>query len=232
MAIIRTSPILSAVSGALAGIVFAQGKRGTVARIRPYKKPQRSVALLEQQSLYANVARAWQTLTSEQRDAWRALAVDLPTTNRLGVTSAPSGFQTFVSVNLFSRGMSSFVPSDPPRRGSLLILEDLSVLFREAGSYRVTVTVANSSEPTAIQISGSRSFSTALPKFPKRFRVVHQEVLLMNVVETYEIFAEWSATFGPMAANEAFAVRVQLLDPADMIFPLPPITQAGNVIPT
>ena len=232
MAIIRTSPILSAVSGAIGGVVFAKGKRGTVARQRPRHTPRRSAVLLEQQALYANIVRAWQSLSPEQREAWRALALDFPTTNRLGVTSAPSGFQTFVSVNLFSRGMSSFVPSNPPRRGSLLTLVDVSVLFREAGSYRVTVTVTGSDEPTAVQISGSRAFSKAVPKFPKRFRIVHQQALLLDPVETFEIFAGWVDVFGAMEADEAFAVTVQLLDPADMIFPLPLLTRAANVLPT
>lgn len=230
MAIIRTSPILSAISGAIGGVVFAQGKNGTVARIRPRHTPRRSPVLLKQQALYANIVRAWPALSPQQRDAWRALAVDFPTTNRLGLTAPPSGFQTFVSVNLHSRGMSSFVPSNPPRQASPLALDDVSTLFRLAGSYQVTISVTGSAEQTAVQISGSRSFSKTVPKFPKRFRIIHQEVILLDPVETFEIFAAWSAIFGPMKDEEAFAVRVKLLDPADMIFPLPPLTRTGNVL--
>ena len=231
MAIIRTSPILSAVSGAIGGVVFAKGKRGTVARLRPRHTPRRSAALLHQQALYANIVRAWPALTPQQRDAWRALALDFPATNRLGITSAPSGFQTFLSTNLHSLRQSGVLRRTPPLNDPITLNIPFTISFTLFGPYDILFEQLDTFPSLRLQVWGSRHLSKTDPRSPPDFRIIHEATFPAPVFFPIEVFDAWVATFGEMQFEERFSIRVRYYAPAFQIAPQPPTLQTSAVLP-
>lgn len=227
MAIIRPSAIVAAISGSVGGVTFVNSRRGLIARHRPAHTASHSASLLERQAVFDTTTRAWRDLTPEQRESWRTLAIDQPTTNRLGLTSPITGFQSYLSSSLLQSSFTGIPLSAPPRRDSLLTLDAVTTNFIVGGLHTVTVESSNSFDPTAVQIMGARTFSTAIPKFFHRFRVVHVQTITITDSHKFQISAGWNAVFGQLVVGEAYAVRVRLLDIADMLKPTPAISQVG-----
>ena len=231
MAIIRTSSIVAGISGSVGGQTFVNSRNGVVARIRPHRRPSPSGVLLTQQALFANLTRAWRTTTAEDRDAWRALALDNPKTNRVGQTSQPSGFQFFLEVNLNRVRSGSSITLSPPE----LILQNvdipIEVTFQAPATYDILFTLANKGIGTKVQISGSRSGSTIVPKFSRGWRIVHEQTLPFTSFFTADVFNAWVAAFGAMEPGEAFALRIIFYSPFFDILPRAPIEFTGNVLP-
>ena len=231
MALIRTSPILSAISGAIGGTTFAKGKRGTVARLRPYHSAKKTAKLLAQQALYANVVRAWQALTPEQRDAWRSLARNFPATNRIGLTSPPSGFQAFTSANLHSLRQTGILRQDPPRNDAVSLDIPFTITFELFGPYAILFEQIDTFPSLRLQIWGSRHLSKTDPRSPPDFRIILETTFAAPVFFPVEVFDAWVATFGEMQFQERFSIRVRYYAPGFQISPQSPILQTSAVLP-
>lgn len=232
MALIRTSAIVGSISGSIGGVTFVNARRGVVARHRPNKTKPSSASLLEQQAYFANVTRAWSTLTVEQRSAWNALAVDQPQTNRLGITSAPTGFQIFTRFNLYRLRLNSTLLLDPPENivGYRPVILDL--IFLDNPFYQVRTTIDGAIALEFFLIYGARHFSTVIPAHIANWRLLATGGAAPGPVIGANITSAWLETFGEMELGEAYSVRWQYQNIGFSLAPSAPVIQSGNVDPT
>lgn len=99
MAIIRPGSVVGGISGKLGGLVFVVGRRGTVVRPRPNPVKKETTFSLLSRGRMSTLRQFWSTMTQLQRDAWQTAAVQILTTNALGVSSPMSGFTYFILTN-------------------------------------------------------------------------------------------------------------------------------------
>jgi hypothetical protein len=165
MAIIRTAPLIGAISGNLGGVCFVQSKSGPVIRTRNRRLKQNDKRHYQIRALFQQLRNAWRNLTDNQRTAWRQATISVPNTNRLGLTSTISGYQLFIKTNAWGNYVA---PIDP-----ILILKAPSNLNRRTpwllDSFTITsggakglilLPPAGGGFPFA-QVYGARTFSTA-----------------------------------------------------------------------
>ncbi len=138
MAIIRTGPIVGAISGTVGSVVFVNRKRGAVLRPRPSTVAKSSPFLATARANFHNVRRRWATLTTAQQKSWRTAAALIPHTNRLGAQSPSSGFAFFVKVNLEIIGIAQDTLNDPLPAGKSKNVPNVGATFSEAGTYSIT----------------------------------------------------------------------------------------------
>lgn len=102
MALVKPGPLVTAISGTVGGVTFAQGRRSTIARPTPPPLPNTSTKQLKRQAQAYNVVREWQTLTAEQKAAWEAAGAALTVSNRIGTRAPLSGYSYFRRVNMLN----------------------------------------------------------------------------------------------------------------------------------
>ena len=100
MAIVRTSAIVGAISGALGDSVFRNGRAGLISAKRPAIRARASAAQMLQRAALQQLHGAWNNMSNDQRAAWAAAARSISWPNRLGVSRSPSAWNLFVTVNL------------------------------------------------------------------------------------------------------------------------------------
>ncbi len=96
MAIYRSSALVGSISGALGGVVFVAGAASPTVRHRPRSPGGASPNHAHQQSLFTQIQRTWRGLTTLNQTAFRTLAAQMPTHNRLGQSRPLSPFQFYV----------------------------------------------------------------------------------------------------------------------------------------
>lgn len=207
MAIIRTGPIVSDISGSLGSVVFVAGAASTVARPRPNKLFHSSPSLQRARSFISNVRRTWSTLTALQQDAWRTSASDINSTNALGQSSPMSGFNLFVKVNTELIQSTDPIRLTPPINGVHPVPINPAATFSDAGAYTIS--------------------ADALPGFPNTFWFVYgwpfwtdhdsrdkaRLVYLRTVITpglTVNVKLEWTARFGALRETQRFAAGVAM----------------------
>lgn len=114
MALIKFGGGVAAISGKIAGTVFARNKAGAYAR--NWAKPVNPVtpSQAEVRALFQTASAGWNALSSSERDSWNSAASSLERINRFGETYKPSGRQYFMEImnSLGQAGQATF--TDPP----------------------------------------------------------------------------------------------------------------------
>lgn len=118
MALIKTSALVSAISGTVGGNVFSRNRGGNY--VRKWAKGVASntpTQAVQRQSLTA-VAQFYRSLTNSERKSWANAALEgvHEFKNRLGEVYAPSGYQYFLRMNMIAQtiGVSLLrVPTSP-----------------------------------------------------------------------------------------------------------------------
>ena len=102
MALVKPGPLVTAISGTVGGVTFAQGRRSTIARPNPPPLPNASTKQRKRQAEAYNVVREWQNLTDAQRAAWTAAGASLTVSNRIGTRAPLSGYNYFRRLNILN----------------------------------------------------------------------------------------------------------------------------------
>lgn len=114
MAIARPGPLVSALSGSIAGVTFKNTRIGCVITKRPAPQGGPSEKQLVNRANMSYLRKAWRELTDEKRNFWRLTAAQRLRPNALGTPRLLSPFQTYLELNLFlMAGGQSPVTLDP-----------------------------------------------------------------------------------------------------------------------
>lgn len=138
MAIIRTGPIVGAISGSIGGVTFVVGSRAAVVRPRPTRRPRVSSFKRTSDSLFANIRHSWADLTDLQQSGWNVLGPTLSRVNRLGQTSPLNGFEAFVRVNMELRNEPGDLVEEAPVVGVGPPPRAVSADLQEVGNFTVS----------------------------------------------------------------------------------------------
>ena len=151
MALIRTGPGVSAISGDLGGINFVVAGQRQVARQKQRKSAgtgsvrgnflgNKVSSTEEARANLKKVTDAWLSLTTNQRNLWNTIAATERWPDRLGQARAPSGREAFISQSLYWRQSSSYaLTSDAPSEGTAPAPYDLS--FATSGGTLMNLTM-------------------------------------------------------------------------------------------
>ncbi len=205
MAIIRTGPIVSGISGTVGGVVFTTGHRGAAVRPRPITKYKTSEALAIARNRMNTVRAAWKELTPDQQSAWRTAAKDRPRTNALGLSSPIGAFQLFVKTSMTNLYAFEPIPTLPKTAGVGESVQNIVLSFSAAGDYEVEVDPIDA-PAVATWIYYGWPFWTDKPT-----RSVPRVVFLKSLAAigpTIDLRDVWVARFGELQVGQQFAVGV------------------------
>lgn len=150
MAIITPGPIIGAISGELAGTVFAYTNAGIVAKRTPVKTRSHSEESLRVQAALATIHAYWTSLSDSQHQAWNTAAALASSPNRLGTQRYMSGYNLFCTNNLNRMLSGETTKAIPP---ASLTREQPSAVWAHALSNGVicTTTVAPNGQDQVLQ---------------------------------------------------------------------------------
>jgi len=100
MARYRSSALVSALSGCVGGVEFAQGKTSGTVKSRRRNNRSRSQAQLAASAALVTMSHAWDTQTQLFRDAWSTFAAVHPRSNGLGQIVGWTGKQACTQYHL------------------------------------------------------------------------------------------------------------------------------------
>lgn len=95
-----TSPIASAWSGSVAGLVGSHNAGGLYLRARTVPVNPNTTPQQQARSSLASIVAHWGSLTDSQREAWRTYAANVPLVGPLGNTRNVGGIGMYVRANV------------------------------------------------------------------------------------------------------------------------------------
>lgn len=204
MAIAIPGPLVSAISGNLAGVNFAQTRTGHVIRKRRAPISKHSEPVVDNRAFYQSLLSTWWDYTDEERQAWRSAASLRTFPNRLGIPRLLSGFQLFMKIKILRRVLGAQTFTDPPLMFASLGLTSLTIDFTSGGALRFSCTT-NEADVNWFAIAyGSRPMrSTACTHFSfwRQLGGFHAQIA-PAIVTTH-----WNAALGHPQAGEIVAIR-------------------------
>ena len=117
MALFRPGPLAQTVSGAIGGVVFAQGKGGSYVKTRGSKTNQRSTVQGQNRGRFLEIVRAWDLMLPAKQQLWAALGVRTYRVDRVGVQKPWGGRALFLSEGMIKIRVGMSVVPDPPIKG-------------------------------------------------------------------------------------------------------------------
>lgn len=225
MALVKLGGLITAASGASAGVTFKQTRSGTVMAKTQRTPATRRPLQIQQQARFARASRAWSQLTALQRLAWSTAARNFPIVNRLGVVTHPTGPQFFILCNepawTWGEAIKTTPPLPVPRDPALTFASS----FAEGGPYDVWWGAPSTSFQGFALISCARPFTTVVPRHFRGYRLLKKAPLAGTEVS---VTAEFIAALGAMVHGEAYGVRAMAYDSQNR--PIGCFFTAGTVI--
>lgn len=208
MAIFTTGAIVGSISGTVGDIVFVAGGKSNVVRPRPTVRRKNSPALSTARARMQLTRNAWRDMTDPQRAAWETLAITMPTTNALSVTSPTSGFRLFVRFNLERRNTTDTLELQAPTQGIGGPPRTFSVVFSAAGDFTI---LAN--PPTGF--GAAIYFMYGWPFWTNRHTTEPCRIVFLKRQAaaglTIDIRSVWEARFGTMVEGQRFCLGLATL---------------------
>jgi len=186
---------ISAMSGKLAGQVFARNKGGAYARNWVKPTNPSTVAQQNQRNTLSLKSAAWRTLTDSQRDSWKSWADDNPVLDRLGASIVLTGAQGYTKININRDNASdaatqSTTPGAPTFAANVLDTSG-SLDVQIAGDTFLVPLGAGAAENDVVFVFASSTLSAA--------QILAGEI---DIITTYK------ATFGALTGKTGLRVNV------------------------
>lgn len=205
MALIKYGPLIAGASGALDSIIFRQGRGGAVATIRPqlcrHDTPRAALA----RAATRNTNNEWTSFTAEKRAAWTSLANRLGRTNRLGLSSPPTGKSEFFRWAYLQFYFANLLYNTVPRDLNPGIPAATSLSFSAGGPYTVNF------DPTIpFKIAffyGARAFNTSAFRYT-RWHLLTPDFIGGGSPTSSDLYPYWAAILGDLQPGEIFAVKI------------------------
>ena len=205
MAIARTGPIVSGISGTVGGVVFVTGSKSTVVRPRPITKRKISAALDGARIRMQYTRNAWSGMSDLQRAAWSTLARTMPTTNVLGLTSPTNGFRLFLRFNLERRNDPDVLEFDAPTEGIGAPPRTFSIVFEESGDFTINANPPEGFGAAVYHMFGWPFWTNEHTTEPCRIVFLKSQAAPGL---TFDIRSIWEARFGTMLEGQRFCVGI------------------------
>ena len=220
MALIKFGGGVAAISGTIAGTVYARNRAGAYSRnwAKPINAP--TIPQSQRRVLFGQTASMWSELSLAARDGWNALAATTERKNRLGDTYQPTGRQIFMEVqqNMLLAGETPFAaaPADTNKPG---MIASANVTFFTAAGNLDEAAAQLSPAPTA----GSVLIVFATPPVPNTGQRTNYNSLYRRVGDSFAIVGNtadfttgYTDLYGDAMANgEAINWKLAVLDPAN-----------------
>lgn len=117
MALFRPGVLAQSVSGAIAGVVFAQGKGGAYVKARGPKTVARTTVTGQNRGRFLQIVQAWDLMLPAKRQLWVALGARTYRVDRLGTPKTWGGRALFLSEGMIKIRVGMAVVPDPPVKG-------------------------------------------------------------------------------------------------------------------
>jgi len=110
--LVEFSPLISAGSGKIGGVVFSTGSSGACARINTRQTNPRTFARSTRHAYMAMCLNSWQGLTAAEMLVWNTTAARYPYVNRVSRTYYLSGYQFFMKMNMNLKSIGAEINTD------------------------------------------------------------------------------------------------------------------------
>jgi hypothetical protein len=219
MALIKFGIVVAEARGKLNGGVFSKSAAGNVLRTKVTPVNPASTAQQGVRSGLTAIAQAWRGLTTTQRAAWRALALQVTTSNIFGDNVTLSGMAMYCRVNRQRQAINQVILSDAPALPTLSAVTSVSVTAT-AGTPTLSVVYAPT-VPTGHsmivrftpQMSAGRSFVKG--------KYVQIAVVAAAAASPYNALAAYNTRFGTLVVGNKITVSVHLVHIASGFATLP-----------
>lgn len=206
--------ILADASGSLGGLVASHNRGGQYLRARVVPVNPSSGPQVEMRTIFGNLSTAWQTLTTDQRDAWTTYAINVPVTDSMGDPLTLTGQQMYVRNNSARVQAGLARVDDGP---TVFSLDSLSPVQVDATAAADLYTIGfNESDAwvtedlAALLIYGSRELADTINFFkgPYRFQgIIDGDVATPPTTPDTSINSVFALTAGNAIYNRALSVR-------------------------
>jgi hypothetical protein len=214
MAKIQFGGGISAMSGKMAGNVYARNKGG--AYMRNWVKPTNpaTTAQQNQRNTLALKSAAWRNLTDEQRASWKSWAEDNPILDRLGSSVILSGAQAYTKININrdnagDGATQSTTPSAPTFTADIFDTSGSLTIDISDSSFNIPLG-AGAAENDVMFIFASKPVSAGVTNTNSQMRLVQAHTISAGEITATEvgIFAAYTAIFGTITGKAGLRVNV------------------------
>lgn len=222
--------ILADASGSLGGLVASHNRGGQYLRSRVVPVNPASGPQVEIRTIFGNLASAWQTLTSTQRDAWTTYAINVPVTDSMGDSRTLTGQQMYIRNNTARVQAGLARVDDGPVIFALDSLSPVAIVpSAAADQYSVTFETTDpwvGEDDAALLIFGSRELALTINFFKGPYRVqglIAGDVAIPPTSPDTSITSVFALTEGNVIFNRVVSTRadgrisaVQFIGPNDI----------------
>lgn len=160
MAICIPGPLVSAISGNVAGATFAQTRNGQVIRKRAIRTKKQTAATALRRARFQSFHRQWEALSDIKRLSWNTAAKQSSRTDPFGTKRTMSGFQFFMRVCLDMPLDSPTAPVDVIFMQAIEPFTSLTLDFTVGGPFNITLPVYPPGPETHARIAAYRPVSS------------------------------------------------------------------------
>jgi len=205
---------IAAMSGKLAGNVYARNKGG--AYTRNWVKPTNpaTTAQQNQRNTLSLKSAAWRNLTDTQRNSWKSWAEDNPILDRLGQSVVLTGAQAYTKININRDNASdaatqSTTPSSPTFTASIFDTASSLTIDISDGSFRIPLGSGAAADQVMFCFC-SKPVSAGVTNTNSQLRLVKVATLdATDITNTYiDIESEYTSIFGTLAGKAGMRVNV------------------------
>lgn len=215
MALIKLGQIAADIRGSIGGTTFARNRAGAFARNRTKPINPSSGIQNAARARFGSVSFAWAALTSDQRQAWQAVAATTTRLNRLGEPYVPTGRQMFMEVNsnallvgdaLLSAAPDDFSAPEPPHDPAV-------VLTMTAGSITVFTAEVGGVDPVLVYATA------ALPPTKNNVRLLYRFLgYLTPAIGIIDLEAAYIAAYGaPQTEGQVINIAIRSLNQVNYV---------------
>lgn len=206
MAIVNFASTVDGILGSVGGVTYSAGASGPYLYARKVGPRRSSVRQNAQRGVFSATAPGWAALSSTQRDAWNAWALEPEQefVNRLGVLSRLLGWQWYARINMRLESAGRAWLDDPPVDPRPADATVGSVTAEISGGVPAVVVAWDGAEfpsGTDLVVYALQGWS-ASRTVPPRFGAL-QFAGVAPGSDDLDITDGLAAVFGPLAAGQA-----------------------------
>lgn len=127
MAVIQYSGLVTQIKGKMRGAIFQSGNAGQIIRSAKNWNKSSSKSWLVARNVLGYVSGQWAALTSTQKQAFAAQAINYPGKTKMGDVRTPSGYEVFVKQNVIAVSSGASINTTPGVPVGLSNLGEVSV---------------------------------------------------------------------------------------------------------
>lgn len=210
-ALIKLTAFMDAISGSVAGTVFARNKGGAYAKSKSNPTNPQTVAQQTVRAAFASIAQSWRGLANQQRAAWDAATDDYPYQNRLGETKTYSGSALHQSLNLNLNSIGVSPITAPLLPTTVAQLTNLSVVANaSAGTMVATAGFATNPGSVTCAVFATESSSAGRTNLKNRLRKI--AIVDGSALSGTDLYTDYVAIFGVPISGAKIAYEIRTVN--------------------